>query len=373
MMVLCYVIIFFLFIVLITTVFNAFSAPMLKNGPIPKNQPLVSVLIPVRNEAQNIEGCLKSLLKQDYPNFEILVLDDGSSDDTVEIIHKVKEDKRIQYLEGKELPKGWTGKNYACHQLSKQANGDILIFTDADNRYTETAISKTIGWMQKLELDLFSTFPQQLTLTLGEKLVVPSVYMTVYCYLPLWLTYILPSPSLAAANGQWIAFKNDSYQKLGGHEKAKNQIVEDTWLTRHAKTLKMKTITAAGTGEVFGRMYKNWDEVWQGFSKNLFGLMNYKLVAFIFLLLFMFISYVAPYFLIVFPSIVVCAGISIIINIVIRLILTVKYKDPIITVLLHPLAIILTILIGINSIRIFNSPNLKWKGRTIFINENENI
>jgi chlorobactene glucosyltransferase len=359
----------FLSLIVVVTLFNALASPMLKNGPACKSVPFISVLIPARNESENIRGCLESLLKQDYPHLEILVLDDFSTDDTAEIVQLVtQQNSCVHGIKGRDLPDGWTGKNWACFQLSQQAKGDILIFTDADNRYARKAVSKTVGWMQKLNLDLFSAFPQQHTFTLAEKLVVPSVYMTVYCYLPLWLTYYLPFPSLAAANGQWLAFTKQAYQKLGGHATVKNQIVEDTWLARLAKKREMKILTAAGTGEVFGRMYHNCSEIWQGFSKNLYGLMGYKKVPFFCLLTFMFIGYICPYLFIFYKPLALCAALAVLLNVTLRFILSYKYKDPYITILLHPLAILFTILIGLNSLRVFNQGSLEWKGRKILKN-----
>ncbi|MBN2104051.1 glycosyltransferase [bacterium] len=366
MIIFIYCILGFLGIVLCVTVFNACTAPMLKHGPESYKQDRISFLIPVRNEGRNIQGCLESLLDQAYPRFEILILDDHSSDDTAERVQNVaRRDSRIRYIRGKDLPEKWTGKNWACHQLGQHAKGDIFIFTDADNRYTRSAGLKTVGWMRKLNLDMFSAFPQQYTLTLAEKLVVPSVYMTVYCYLPLWLTCLLPYPSLAAANGQWIAFTREAYQKLGGHEAAKNQIVEDTWLARFAKKNRMKVLTSPGTGAVYGRMYHHWTDIWQGFSKNLFGLMDYHIIPFCILLLWMLIGYVCPYVFLFHPLWIKAAGSAVALNIVMRSILALKYKDPWITILLHPLAILLTIAIGLNSIRVFKQGKLKWKGRTI--------
>ena len=129
---LCYAMIFFLVVIIIITLFNALTAPTLKNGPKPTTQPLVSICIPARNEQDNIQGCLESLRKQDFPHFEIWVLDDQSSDQTANIVQTVaQQDHRIHYMKGKDLPEGWTGKNWACHQLSHRARGDIFIFTDA--------------------------------------------------------------------------------------------------------------------------------------------------------------------------------------------------------------------------------------------------
>ncbi|MHB1253047.1 MAG: glycosyltransferase family 2 protein, partial [Candidatus Humimicrobiaceae bacterium] len=98
-----------------------------------KSPPLVSVLIPARNEEKNIRRILNSMIKQDYPNLEILVLDDGSTDETSQIVEKFAEkDSRVRLIKGGPLPKGWKGKCYACHQLSKVAKGEYFVFTDAD-------------------------------------------------------------------------------------------------------------------------------------------------------------------------------------------------------------------------------------------------
>jgi chlorobactene glucosyltransferase len=331
-----------------------------------KEQPMVSVLIPARNEEKNIAQCLQSLMVQDYPAMEILVLDDDSSDRTAcEIQTLIRRDQRIRYIRGRPLPPGWTGKNWACAQLAEAAAGNYFIFTDADNRPALDAVTKTAGWMLCWHLDLFTSFPQQDLITLAEKLVVPSVYMTVYSYLPLWLTCLTPFPSMAAANGQWLAFKREAYQKMGGHESVRDKVVEDTELARRAKRMHLRILTTPGTGLIFGRMYRNWKEVWNGFSKNLYGLTGYHAMAFISLLFIMFLAYILPYVLLVIPELAAPAGLAVGFNLMIRTILSLKYKDPWITVLLHPVAILLTILIGIHSMLIHGKDTLVWKGRKI--------
>ncbi|MBN1780042.1 glycosyltransferase [bacterium] len=366
MIILLYFIIASLLIVFSVTLFNALSAPMLIRGPIPEKPPFVSLCVPARNEAENIEGCLASLLRQDYRDYEILVLDDESRDSTLQIIRAMaRRHPRIRPFEGRPLPPGWTGKNWACHQLSCKARGDLLIFTDADNRHAPLAVAKTAGWMEKYNLDLFSAFPQQKMEPLSEKLVVPTVYMTVYSYLPLWLTYLLPFPSLAAANGQWLAFRRTAYEQLHAHKAAAKEPVEDTWLARHAKRNGLKILTAAGTGAVTGRMYRSWREVREGFSKNLFGLMGYRSVPFLMLLAFMCLAYTGPYILVWIHPFQVISLLAILVNSLIRLTLILKYKDPPVTLVLHPVAVLLTVWIGIRSMTQTRSGRLTWKDRTL--------
>ena len=142
------------------------------------------------------------------------------------------------------------------------------------------AIANTVAYMQQLKLGLLSAFPEKVTVTLAEKLVVPVVDMFVYAGLPLWLTYYSRFPSLAAASGLWIAFTRETYQQTGGHQAVSNQIVEDVELSRLAKKHRIKILTTAGTGIVTCRMYQSFNEVWDGFSKNLFGLVRYKTIPF---------------------------------------------------------------------------------------------
>ena len=354
--------------VFMITVYNAVSAPMLKNGAAPSAFPAVSVLVPARNEAETIGGCVGSLLAQDYPGLEIIVLDDGSQDNTAAIVDELSvTDRRVRLITGKALPPGWTGKNWACSQLAKHAGGGILIFTDADNRHEPDAVLKTVWWMEKLHLDLFSAFPQQITHTLAEKLVVPSVYMTVYSYLPLRLTYLLPFPSLAAANGQWLAFTRKAYTELNAHEAAKAQVVEDTWIARFAKKQGKKILTAAGTGAVYSRMYTGWRQVWNGFSKNLFGLMGYNAPAFILLLLVMLAAYVLPYACLFYRGLLLPALACVALNIAVRLVLSMKYRDPLITAVLHPAAVLATVATGIHSMYAHFRGTVTWKGRKVSV------
>lgn len=356
-------------VVLAVALFNAATAPMLKKSVSLQKRPRVSVLIPARNEEANIGACVEGFLSQNYDNFEILVLDDQSTDRTALIIEKFGEQhSEVQAIRGKPLPIGWLGKNWACHQLSQYANGEILIFTDADNCPAPNAITNTVAYMQKLELGFLSAFPEKLTVTLAEKLVVPVVDMFVYAGLPLWLTYFSRFPSLAAASGLWIAFTRDAYQQIGGHQAVSNQIVEDVELSRLAKKNGIRILTLAGTRVVSCRMYHSFSEVWGGFSKNLFGLVRYRTIPFFMLMLALFTMCVLPYITVWFASLRELSIAAIVMNVVMRLVLSLKYRHPFFTsVVLHPFGVLFTLLIGINSFFQVRRGRLQWKGRRIDI------
>ena len=360
-------------VVLAVTLFNAITAPMLKKVISLRNRPHVSILIPARNEEANIGACLKGFLSQNYDNFEILVLDDQSTDRTGAIIEKFSErHPKVQAIHGKPLPTGWLGKNWACHQLSQAATGEILIFTDADNCPAPNAIANTVAYMQQLDIGLLSAFPEKLTRTLPEKLVVPVVDMFVYAGLPLWLTYFSRFPSLAAASGLWLAFTREAYQRVGGHQVVSNQVVEDVELSRLAKKKGIKILTLAGTRVVSCRMYHSFSEVWNGFSKNLFGLVRYKVMPFFLLILILFTMCVLPYVTVWFASLTELALVAIGMNLIMRMTLALKYRHPFFTsVVLHPFGVLLTLLIGINSFFQVRRGRLQWKGRQIDLQMNE--
>lgn len=360
-------------VVLAVALFNVATAPMLKKSISLQKRPRVSVLIPARNEEANIVACIEGFLSQNYDNFEILVLDDQSTDRTAGVIEKLSEQHpEVQAIRGEPLPAGWLGKNWACHQLNQYANGEILIFTDADNRPAPNSIANTVAYMQKLELGLLSAFPEKVTETLAEKLVVPVVDMFVYAGLPLWLTYFSRFPSLAAASGLWIAFTRDAYQQVGGHQAVSNQIVEDVELSRLAKKSGIRILTLAGIRVVSCRMYHSFSEVWGGFSKNLFGLVRYKTIPFFMLMLCLFTMCVLPYITVWFTSLRELAIIAIAMNIAMRMVLALKYRHPFFTsVILHPFGVLLTLLIGINSFFQVRRGRLQWKGRQINMQVNE--
>lgn len=354
-------------IVLLITVFNAMTAPMLKRAPKPGTTPRVSVLVPARNEENNIGACLGALLEQDYPALEILVLDDNSSDRTSDRVRQfMTKDSRLRLLAGKPLPSGWLGKNWACHQLSEHATGEILVFTDADNHYAPPALTHTVGWMQKYHLGMLSAFCHQITKTLPEKLAVPVVNMFVYSYLPMWLTYYSKAPSLAAANGQWLAFTRAAYETIGGHRAVRNHVVEDVELSRLAKRHGEKILAVSAKDEVFSRMYHSARQVWEGYSKNLFGLMRFKTFPFFLILSLLLCIHITPYVLVWFAPFSGPALVAIAMNLATRVILSVKFAQPLfVGALLHPVSVAFVILIGLNSYRWHRTGSIKWKGRPV--------
>ena len=152
----------------------------------------VSATVICKNEAHNIEACVRSLLAQDYPFFEVIVLDDNSEDDTAKIVQGLglSETGTIsRMLRGTPLPQGWTGKGWACHQLAQEARGQFFFFTDADTEHEPGALSALVAYAQKHRADLVSAWPRLMTKSLGEKLVVPMVIFAAMTMYPHWLRH----------------------------------------------------------------------------------------------------------------------------------------------------------------------------------------
>jgi hypothetical protein len=217
------------------SIVNTLTFPRLRQAK-PARTPFVSLLIPARDEADVIGGSVSRLLSQIYPRFEVVVLDDGSTDGTREqACQAAASDSRFRVIGGEPLPDGWLGKNWACHQLAGQAKGEILIFTDADVRWGPQALSAVIHLMDKTRADTFTVLPTQETRTWGERLVVPMMMFVIMGYLPELCVRYIPWPVFAAANGQCLAFRRDAYQHIGGHAAVRANVVEDVGLAWETK------------------------------------------------------------------------------------------------------------------------------------------
>lgn len=249
---------------------NLLSRPILKNAS-PGSLPLVSILVPARNEADNLPQLFKQLGHINYPELEFIFLDDHSEDTTQKILNDYcQEEKRARYISGKDLPSGWLGKNWACHQLGQEAKGEYLLFLDADiAEIHEDLLNNALAFSEKYELKLLSLFPDQIMRSQGEKVIVPIMHYLLLSLLPLWAIYKLPFPSMAAANGQFMLFEGNAYRKYLFHQRARKQIVEDIYIMQDIKRLGLKGMTLVANGFIRCRMYHSYAEGLHGFSKNL--------------------------------------------------------------------------------------------------------
>jgi chlorobactene glucosyltransferase len=242
------------------------------NSRIPKPAPRVSILIPARNEELNIGNCLESLQKQDYPNFEIIVLDDNSTDRTPEIVEGFAEsNEHITLVKGKELPEGWVGKPHACYQLAQRATGAWYIFTDADTIHEPNMIRSVLEIALNNKPALLSGFPKQITDSLSQKIAVPVFNFIVLSWMPLWWLHKGRKPRPSFANGQFLMFSREEYWRIGGHEIVKSRILEDVWLGAEVYR-KGGQVLAVDLSPIVGcHMYRSFGAMWNGFAKSIYA------------------------------------------------------------------------------------------------------
>lgn len=264
-----YLIFGFLLLQLVISFVNLILKPDLRKTVSDFNG-LVSVLIPARNEEKNILNLIVDLQRQNYNQLEIIVFDDQSTDRTAELVKEIAQfDKRIKLIQSAGLPDGWLGKNYACNQLALQAKGDYLLFMDADVKPGENIVGTALKYIRDSKSSLVSIFPKQIMYNVGEKAVVPVMNYILLTLLPLPLVRFSGFSSLSAANGQFMLFETETYKKLLPHEKMKAEKVEDIKIVRYYKKLKLPAACLTGSNEISCRMYNNYAESINGFSKNL--------------------------------------------------------------------------------------------------------
>jgi chlorobactene glucosyltransferase len=332
----------------------------------------VSVLIPARNEERSIGACLDSLVRQEYDDYEIIVLDDGSDDRTAAIARAYAASVSTVRVEaGQALPPGWFGKAFACDQLASLACGDILIFTDADTVHAPAMIRSVVGAVAA-SADVVTAFPEQEIGSWSEALVVPFIFFTIWAMLPVGRVWSDPSPRVIAANGQLLAFTRAAYARIGGHRAVRRSVLDDMDLARRAKRHGLRVRLTDGTGTVRTRMYRTAAEVWRGFSKNAYALTGASPgIGFGFALL-LSLLYVLPSVVLVFGFVTGRDGvwtwrilplILIALMVVQNGIVARRMRRPFWQPVVHPLCVVCFLIILANSVRWHVWGGMVWKDR----------
>ncbi|TNC74767.1 glycosyltransferase [Rubellimicrobium roseum] len=239
-------------------------------SPLATRRPTVSVLIPARDEEGNIGAVLDSVLASRGVDLDVVVLDDGSADRTGTIVReRAAQDGRVRLVAGAPLPRGWVGKQHACWQLSLAARAPILIYVDADVRLHPETLARLAGFVEANGLGLASGFPRQVTVTLGEKIAIPQIFVVLLGYLPLAVArWQATDPRFAAACGQCLAVTRAAYDASGGHAAIRGTIHDGLRLARAVREAGFATDLCDLSDLATCRMYSNWSDLWAGFSKN---------------------------------------------------------------------------------------------------------
>jgi chlorobactene glucosyltransferase len=285
----------FLGILLLIALVNVLTLRRLGEYALPACFPRVSVLLPVRNEEAVIGDCVRSLLAQDYPDYELLVLDDVSTDSTGDVLAALaRTDDRLRVLSSCPPPEGWMGKHWACQQLAEAATGDLLLFTDADTFHHPQALRAGVAAMLTERADLMSAFLHQRMFTWGERLTVPAVFWCFFSFLPIPLAHHIRAPGLSLTNGQWMLFRRSAYQAVGGHEAVRQNPIDDIALGRRVKAKGLRWRVVDAGDYVSCRMYSGFRAAVEGFTKNLFAVFDFRLAEYLFVWVWMLVVTVEP-------------------------------------------------------------------------------
>lgn len=358
-----YIIICFAFVRLLVSLVNLATRTSLPRVSKTGDEALVSILIPARDEQENIVTLLSDIKKLSYRNCEVIVYDDCSTDRTAEIVNECRlKDSRIRLISGSPLQQGWLGKNFACYQLSLIARGEYYLYLDADVRVSGNLIEKSIDYTRKYNLGLLSIFPRQIMDTLGEQMSVPIMNRILLALLPLVLVRISPWRSFSAANGQFMLFDADIYNKVQPHRECKSFKAEDIAICRYYKKRKIKVSTLLGDNGIQCRMYQSLKDAVNGFSKNIFAFFGNSIPV---TLLYALCTTLAPFVLLCifgFRGLLVYLVLMIVMQVFMSL---ASRQNIFLNIMLLPLQQFVFLWIVFSAISKSITKSLEWKGRNI--------
>ncbi|MGZ3639027.1 MAG: glycosyltransferase [Ktedonobacterales bacterium] len=238
--------------------------------------PRVSVIVPARNEERNIRACVHSLLEQDYPNYRVIVVDDGSTDDTPRILDEMRQTHphgtRLRVSRVDRLPEGWAGKPHALHTGAAVADGEWLLFSDADTQHAPNALRTAVRLARERDLDLLSFGTTQDLPDFWGRVLIPMAYMGISLQYPVKQVNDPNSP-VAIANGQYILIRTAMYRRIGGYAspRLRATVLDDRDLAQEVKRARGRLELVDGRALVRTRMYHGLREQWDGWSKNAYA------------------------------------------------------------------------------------------------------
>ena len=296
---------------LVRTIVNLAVVPRLRRG-VPSRFPLVSIIVPARNEERGIEQAVRGLLSQTYPNFELIVVNDRSTDATGAILEQLR-DPRLVAITGEETPPGWLGKPWALEQGSRRAKGELLLFVDADVIYAPGGVQAAVEHIERRGLPMIAVLPRIGMQGFWEHVAMPNLAIFAFSFLPLWLSNRTRTPLLAIGGGTGNLVRREDYDACGGHAALKDAVVDDVGLARLFRRNGRRTEVVRADDLVSVRMYHGLGEIIDGFTKNSFAVVSRSYAAALLFLALGGVFHVLPYVLALFgdiPSLVTVVLIS---------------------------------------------------------------
>lgn len=351
------------FLALVRTVVNLILIPRLRADSRAAHEPLVSVIIPARNEAPNIERTVRAFLAQTYSQIEVIVINDRSTDETGSIARAI-DDQRLRVIDGEEPPAGWLGKPWALHQGSLLASGELFLFVDADIFYAPPAVRAAVARRELRNPVLLSLMPHFLMEGFGENAAMPMMAMTVFTFLPTWVSNRTRLPILALGAGTGNLVERGAYEAAGGHEMLKGSVVDDVALARLIRRAGGTTEVAFADDLVSLRMYHGIGEVVDGFTKNSFSSFGRSYLAAILTAVLCVVFHILPYAMALTGSRIAIATVLLITTTRLILFRALRYRlDN--AVFLHPVMCAIWTWIFLRSMWLTGfRRKLLWRGRT---------
>lgn len=330
----------------------------------------VAVLVPARNEEASIGDTVSSVLAANPRPSTLRVCDDGSTDATPRILADLRRgDELLEVIGGSPLPDGWIGKPWACHQLARDTDSDVLLFVDADVRLAPEALARLEALARRHDADVVTAVPRQRMGTFAEGLVMPLLHATYTCWLPLALIPRLRDPRILAANGQVLWVRRAAWEQIGGFEAVRHEVVDDMAFCRRAKERGLRVLFVDGHELASCRMYGSAAEVWRGFSKNLYEGIGGHPLALLGVLALYGMAFVVPWVLAPIAvwtgdaSMLVPALVGVGAGVAMRAVLAARHAHPWWSVPLHPVAVVVLLAIAVNSFVWHTRGTIAWAGR----------
>lgn len=369
-----WLIIAFLSLGMLIAVMNVLFLPRLDSYAESSSKPLLSVLIPARNEEANIEKIVRSMMAQDYPNFELLVLNDNSTDRTSAILAQLaRQFPRLKVLHGAPLPEGWMGKHWACHQLTQAAQGEYLLLTDADTEHTPTTLSDSMNAALAEHADLLTAFPHQQLPTLGEKLIVPAIYFGMIAFMPAVIANHSHIAAFSSSHGQFMLFRRTALERIGGYEGVRMDVLDDVMLGRKLVNMGMEWRMMDATRHVESRMYHGFWEAVDGFTKNLFTWFGSRITPLVLAIAWLWTAFIGPFTVLVLAALgmrldffpLQLAAVAWLQGLLIWSLAYTRARLPLWQALYYPLTLALFLLTALRSGVYSIMGWASWKGRTL--------
>ena len=242
-------------------------------NPIDPQPTRVSIVLPARNEASHIAACLQSLRATSWPNVEIVVVNDHSSDDTGELARvAAADDARVTVIDAPDLPAGWFGKQWACHCGVQHTTGSLLLFTDADTRHAPDLVGRLVNARASRHADLMSVAGTQEMVSFWEHTIQPAVFTILLARFG--GTLEIENANHAAdviANGQCFRIAREAYETIGGHEAVRDTVAEDLMMAQRTHAAGLRVSLALGTQQLSTRMYDGFTSIVRGWMKNIYA------------------------------------------------------------------------------------------------------